>query len=57
MTDPSRPFDTQVEKKDEKQKQIQRVESRGWMIVEVKVEETNNCCWGFKNSNRNDKQT
>ena len=55
MIDPLRPFDTQVEKKDEKQ-QIQRVEVRGWMIVEVKVEGSNNCYWGFKNSNRNDKQ-
>ena len=42
MIDPLRPFDTQVEKKDEKQ-QIQRVEARGWVIVEVKVEGSNNC--------------
>ena len=42
MIDPLRPFDTQVEKKDEKQ-QIQRVEARGWVIVEVIVEGSNNC--------------
>lgn len=45
MIDPLCPFDTQVARKeDEKQNKFQKVEVRGWTIVEVKKGGSDTSC-------------